>query len=91
MDIAQHFSVFSKALDLRTQRHQVLASNIANADTPGYKARDFEFGAAMQNAIQGRSSVGGVRYGSYFGWAHAWKWHKRAGCLAVSDRDAVCS
>ena len=59
-DIAQHFAVLSKALDLRTQRHQALASNIANADTPGYKARDFEFGAAMQNAMQGRSSAGGV-------------------------------
>jgi len=59
-DIAQHFAVLNKALDLRTQRHQALASNIANADTPGYKARDFEFGAAMQNAMQGRSSAGGV-------------------------------
>ena len=59
-DIAQHFAVLSKALDLRTQRHQVLASNIANADTPGFKARDFEFGSAMQNAMQGRSSAGGV-------------------------------
>lgn len=59
-DIAQNFAVLSKALDLRAQRHQVLASNIANADTPGYKARDFEFGSAMQNAMQGRSSAGGV-------------------------------
>ena len=59
-EIAQNFAVLSKALDLRAQRHQVLASNIANADTPGYKARDFEFGTAMQNAMQGRSSAGGV-------------------------------
>lgn len=56
----QHLSVFSQAMNLRTQRHQVLASNIANADTPGYKARDFSFESAMQNAMSGRSQAGGV-------------------------------
>lgn len=59
-DIAQHFAVLSKALDLRTQRHQVLASNIANADTPTYKARDIDFKSAMQSAMQGRSETGGL-------------------------------
>jgi flagellar basal-body rod protein FlgB len=38
------------ALSLRAQRQQVLASNIANADTPNYKARDIDFAAAMQTA-----------------------------------------
>ncbi len=56
--IQQNFAVLSKALDLRTQRHQVLASNIANADTPGYKARDFEFKMAMQGAMGGSASAG---------------------------------
>ena len=41
------------ALSLRAQRQQVLASNIANADTPNYKARDIDFKAAMQNALEG--------------------------------------
>lgn len=58
--LEQHISVLSQALNLRTQRHQVLASNIANADTPNYKARDFGFESAMKNAIAGRSEVGGV-------------------------------
>lgn len=58
--IEQSLSVFSQALNLRTQRHQVLASNIANADTPNYKARDFGFETAMQNALSGRSDVGRV-------------------------------
>jgi flagellar basal-body rod protein FlgB len=58
--IEQSLSVFSQALNLRTQRHQVLASNIANADTPNYKARDFGFETAMQNAMSGRSDVGRV-------------------------------
>lgn len=39
------------ALALREQRQQLLASNIANADTPNYKARDIEFGRAMQAAL----------------------------------------
>lgn len=54
----QHLSVLSQAMNLRTQRHQVLASNIANADTPGYKARDFSFESAMQNAMAGRATGG---------------------------------
>ena len=40
-----------QALNLRSQRQQVLASNIANADTPGYKARDFDFRSALANAV----------------------------------------
>lgn len=58
--ISQHVSVLSQAMNLRTQRHQVLASNIANADTPQYKARDFDFQGAMQNAMAGRMGAGGV-------------------------------
>lgn len=54
--LEQHLSVYSQALNLRTQRHQVLASNIANADTPHYKARDFSFEKAMQSAIAGQGS-----------------------------------
>lgn len=56
--IAKNFEVYSKALDLRSHRHQVLASNIANADTPNYKARDFDFRSAMQNAISGKALAG---------------------------------
>ncbi len=39
------------ALSVRGQRQQLLASNIANADTPNYKARDIDFGAAMNVAL----------------------------------------
>jgi flagellar basal-body rod protein FlgB len=58
--IAQNVAVYSQALNLRTARHQVLASNIANADTPNYKARDFDFQAAMKNALAGRTEAGGI-------------------------------
>ena len=39
------------ALRLREQRQQLLASNIANADTPNFKARDFDFKQALQGAL----------------------------------------
>jgi flagellar basal-body rod protein FlgB len=38
-------------LSLRAQRQQLLASNIANADTPNYKARDIDFNQALQGAL----------------------------------------
>ena len=49
----------SKALVLRAERQRVIASNIANADTPGYVARDLNFKEAMNNAIGG-SLTGGL-------------------------------
>lgn len=39
-----------RALDLLSQRQKVLAGNLANADTPGFKARDFDFAAALAEA-----------------------------------------
>lgn len=39
-----------QALSLRNERQKVLASNIANADTPGYKARDLDFAKALESA-----------------------------------------
>jgi flagellar basal-body rod protein FlgB len=38
------------ALSLRARRAEVLAANVANADTPNYKARDIDFRAAMSRA-----------------------------------------
>lgn len=46
-----------KALQLRAQRQEVLSSNIANADTPGFKARDFDFASALKNAATPRPGV----------------------------------
>lgn len=44
------------ALSLRAARQELLASNIANADTPNYKARDVNFASALQNALAGMST-----------------------------------
>lgn len=43
----------SKGLVLRAERQRVIASNIANADTPGYSGRDFDFKKAMAEATSG--------------------------------------
>jgi flagellar basal-body rod protein FlgB len=40
-----------KALQLRSERQRTIASNIANGDTPGYQARDFDFKSAMEEAM----------------------------------------
>jgi len=50
------FGIHGKALELRSQRMGVLASNIANAGTPGYKARDIDFTAAIKAADAGASA-----------------------------------
>ena len=45
------------ALLLRAERQRAIASNIANADTPGYVARDFKFGDALREATGTRSGT----------------------------------
>lgn len=50
-------SFHQTALRVRNQRQELLASNIANADTPQYKARDIDFKSTMQAALQ--QSTGG--------------------------------
>ena len=42
----------SAALRLRAERQQLLSANIANADTPNYKAADFDFGRALEGAMR---------------------------------------
>ena len=48
------FGIHGQALALRSQRLSMLASNIANAATPGYKARDIDFDRALEMATRGR-------------------------------------
>jgi flagellar basal-body rod protein FlgB len=54
LDDAMDFQ--ARALQLRSYRQQLLASNVANGDTPHYKAVDFDFATALKNASQGSSS-----------------------------------
>ena len=50
----------SKALDVRLQRHGVLAGNVANANTPGFAPREVDFAAAMAAAPGGSAAAGGL-------------------------------
>lgn len=47
------FGIHEQALQVRNQRNELIASNIANADTPNYKARDLDFREVLkQQAVQ---------------------------------------
>ena len=50
--LTAHVDFQSQALLLRSERQQLIASNIANGDTPGYQARDFDFASALRAATQ---------------------------------------
>lgn len=57
----------TQALTLRAERQRLIASNIANADTPGYVARDFNFADALKQAVGAGKS--GFRLGENAGLA----------------------
>lgn len=52
------------ALDLRYRRHELLAHNVANTDTPGFRPKDLEFEGVLQTALTdtgtGSGAVGGL-------------------------------
>jgi flagellar basal-body rod protein FlgB len=49
MNLDAALGIHPQALELRSRRSEVLASNLANADTPGYKARDFDLQGLLRN------------------------------------------
>lgn len=55
--IDRMFEFDAKALALSGYRQQLLASNIANADTPNYKARDIDFASTLRNAMSGGGNL----------------------------------
>jgi flagellar basal-body rod protein FlgB len=54
----------AQALVLRSERQRLIASNIANADTPGYVARDFDFARALRDATSSQAVPGAQPGGS---------------------------
>jgi len=54
--IANHIQTHADALNLRSKRNEILASNIVNSATPNFKARDIDF----NQALQARMDVGPV-------------------------------
>ena len=51
----ESMSFYQSAINLQAHRQQMLASNIANADTPYYKARDVDFRTALKNVLNQES------------------------------------
>jgi flagellar basal-body rod protein FlgB len=49
------------ALKLRSYRQELIASNLVNADTPGYKAKDIAFGDVLRQQMAGASKEAGLR------------------------------
>src|SRR5882724_4075845 len=52
-----YLGVHPDALKLQSKRTEVIANNLANSDTPGYKARDIDFRAAMASAGSADATV----------------------------------
>ena len=56
--MSDFLGIHGTALALREQRLQLLSANLANADTPGFKAQDLDFTSALQAALQPNAAVG---------------------------------
>lgn len=50
------FGIHAHALQIQQRRMTLLAGNIANADTPGFQARDVDFKAALEQALSGNTA-----------------------------------
>lgn len=57
MLIDRTMQLLNRTLDLRQARQRVIASNIANEETPGYRATELNFQDSLQSAQQGRGPV----------------------------------
>lgn len=53
MKLDEAFGIHEQAVRLRTQRAEILAGNLSNADTPGFKARDVDFAALLRKEMPG--------------------------------------
>lgn len=58
------FSVLEHAISIAQQRHSLIASNISNLDTPGYRAKDIDFKTAMARALESGSELNLVKTNS---------------------------
>lgn len=54
-------SILEKGLDASSLRQKVLADNVANVDTPGFKRSDVDFAAVLQSAVGGDDSAAVVK------------------------------
>ena len=65
--ISNHIQTHADALNLRAKRNEILASNIVNAATPNFKARDIDFNKALQARMEiGPVNVSNERHFKFF-------------------------
>lgn len=57
INFSNALGIHDDAMQLRARRAEVLANNLANADTPGFKARDVDFQAVLAKASQSRATL----------------------------------
>jgi flagellar basal-body rod protein FlgB len=57
ISIDNTFGIHEKAMYLQGRRAQLLAQNLANSDTPGYKAKDIDFKSALKSMTNGKMQV----------------------------------
>jgi len=79
--IANHIQTHADALNLRSKRNEILASNIVNAATPNFKARDIDF----NQALQARMDVGPVNVSN----ERHFKFYTGSGDEAVQFRQSI--
>ena len=76
------YDILGKSLDVLSDRQNIIASNVANANTPGYKAKELNFEQVMKNLVPSADSLsmkatsqkdlagGGYTAGSYSSFVH---------------------
>ena len=57
LNLDNYLATYTQAISLRSHRAQLLASNLANGDTPNYKARDFDFATALKQMTGDHSAT----------------------------------
>jgi len=60
VNLDSYLGVHTRALQLESRRTELLAANLANADTPGFKARDIDFKQALAAATNAADAAGGA-------------------------------
>lgn len=65
MDLQNIFGIHETAANLKAQRSEILSSNLANADTPNFKARDIDFEQVLNDIFMGQSNAASATHPSH--------------------------
>ena len=88
--IANHIQVHANALNLRSKRNEILASNIVNAATPNFKARDIDFSKELQAKMDvGPVSTSNTKHFKFYSGAGSEGAHFRQSVNPSQDGNTV--